>query len=236
MVLLARQLRMQLQTAVGSSSGSTNNTAEEWNEVEQLEIDVGVTKKPYFVDKAGAIDESGVYASSGGGGVGGDGKGLDGKEKEFEQVHLVGFDTLIRIFDAKYYDPSEGLNALAPFLARHRVRAVVRPGGSGKLDLGKGERRDEEGQRGWLERKAKEGGGVRREWLERVEVVGGGGGGDDGEGGGEEMEGVSSSRVREAVGRGEWGEVQGLVGGEVEGWVRERGLYVGREGDGGEKL
>lgn len=111
-------------------------------------IDVGVTKQPYFVDKATAIDESDVY----------------GDKQRFEQIHLTGFDTLTRIFDKKYYG-EQGFSVLEPFLSKGKVRAVLRPGDAwgGVRDQKKyveamrtGEREDE---------------GLKSEWGERVELV-----------------------------------------------------------------
>jgi nicotinamide-nucleotide adenylyltransferase len=114
-------------------------------------IDVGVIKQPYFVDKAAAIDESGVY----------------GDKERFEQVHLTGFDTLTRIFDKKYYG-EEGFGVLEPFLRKGRVRAVLRPGDSwGGI----------EEQREYVERMRRgerEEEGVKAEWGERVDLVEGG--------------------------------------------------------------
>lgn len=71
-------------------------------------IDIGLIKQPYFHDKAAAVDGSKVYSG------------------EPQQVHLIGYDTLIRIFNAKYYPPDHSLCILQPFLSRHRLRAVYR--------------------------------------------------------------------------------------------------------------
>lgn len=67
----------------------------------KAEIDLAVTKMPYFHDKARAIGESGMYSSS------------DGQEPE--QVFLAGFDTVIRIFNPKYYGDGGMRAALGPF-------------------------------------------------------------------------------------------------------------------------
>ncbi len=58
--------------------------------------------------------------------------------------------------------------------------------------------------------------GMKREWAERVELV------VDETG---ETEGVSSTKIRNAVKEGNWEEVDGLVGRGVGEWVRTRGLY-----------
>ena len=134
MTLMAQSLLSQLPSAKG------------------LSIDIGVTKKPYFIDKASSIDEAGLYGEAG----------------SFQQVHLTGFDTLTRIFDKKYYG-SEGLSVLRPFLERHRVRAVYR----GEDKDGSWGSREE--QRGYLERiRRGEGEGVEGWWADRVELVEGG--------------------------------------------------------------
>jgi nicotinamide-nucleotide adenylyltransferase len=170
----------------------------------RVSVDVGVTKKAFFSDKAAALEGAGEYEAPEGKG---EGEGEGGK-KYVQQTHLVGFDTLVRLFDKKYYG-EEGLRVLGPFLEMHRVRAMLRADGKGREEV--------ERQRSWLEGlKGEE--GFEERWLRSVEVVEGG----------EEAEGVSSTRVREAVKREDWEEVKQLVGEEtgVEAWVRERGLYA----------
>jgi nicotinamide-nucleotide adenylyltransferase len=68
--------------------------------------------------------------------------------------------------------------------------------------------------------------GCEKEWLERVDVVEGG----------DEAEGVSSTRVREAVKREDWDEVRRLVGEGITEWVRARGLYLEESDKGRERL
>lgn len=179
-------------------------------------VDIGVTKEPYFIDKATSIDESGVYTPT-----------SPNPETHFEQVHLTGFDTLIRIFTAKYYpnhDPP--LSALEPFLTRHRVRATVRvdknsPSKNLKDTTTEGDTdlASVEGQLAYLKGIAngdKEAEGAKKEWASRVQLV------VDDSG---ETEGVSSTKIRNAVKAGNWDEVNALVGKGVGEWVRERGLY-----------
>ena len=207
MVLMARGLLQQVLDARKASTAAQGE-----GEGGGLMIDIGVTKKPFFMDKAASIDESGVYGE-----VGGDGRG--GVPGGVEQVHLVGFDTLTRIFDKKYY-PERGLKALEPFLERHRIRALSRPDESGDLGKAKNEEgwggRDE--QEEWvrrIERGEREGEGLRREWAGKIELVDGGG----------EMEGVSSTKAREAVKREDWAELEELLGKEVADYVKEQKLY-----------
>ncbi|KAF7508212.1 hypothetical protein GJ744_009509 [Endocarpon pusillum] len=103
-------------------------------------IDIGLVKQPYFHDKAAAVDESGIYP------------------KSPQQVHLVGFDTLIRIFNTKYYPPDHHLRVLEPFLSKHRLRATYRTDDEwgSRLeqdryiqDIADGKRTDEGAQRDW---------------------------------------------------------------------------------------
>ena len=200
MTLMARGLLLSLRENGQSSQGGDDVRDEGMG---TFMIDVGVTKKPYFNDKAMAIDESGVYG------------------KDVEQVHLTGFDTLTRIFDRKYYGEA-GFEVLIPFLSKHRIRALVRPDDEAGTEGGK---KGEEGWGGreeqmeWLarvRRGEREEEGLRREWGERVELV-------DGP---REAEGVSSTRAREGIKVGRWDEVEDLLGREVAGWVREGGLYL----------
>lgn len=148
--------------------------------VEGVTVDIGLTSKPYFHDKSRVITESGVYAD------------------DLEQVVLVGFDTLVRIFDAKYYGGEEGMGReVGGFLGRARLRVMMRPGG-GWGDVG--------GQRGWVE-------GLEERWKGRVELVEGDGG----------M--VSSTLAREAVRVGDWEVVGGLVTEGVRAVIRDMGVY-----------
>ncbi|KAI0179938.1 Nucleotidylyl transferase [Hypoxylon sp. FL1284] len=176
-------------------------------------VDVGVTTEPYFHAKAAAV----AAASS-----------ADGyhrpDQQPPEQVYLTGFDTLIRIFDPKYYssptsadgDNSSSMAAvLGPFFARARLRVTTRP------DADWGSVADQaaylEGLRqGGLERV-----GGRAEWArDRIDMVGGGGSK-------QEEAVVSSTKVREAVLRENWDALKTLVSGDVADWIREQGLYAG---------
>ncbi|KAL4890877.1 hypothetical protein BDV59DRAFT_203879 [Aspergillus ambiguus] len=130
------------------------------------EIDIGVTKKPYFVDKAAEIESSGVYPSSP------------------EQVHLTGYDTLIRIFNPKYYPPEHTLQPLGPFLSQHRLRVTMRP----DSDWG-----SQDEQKAFLLNMAQggmEADGGKREWAQRIQLV-------EGKRPGEKS--VSSTKAREAI-------------------------------------
>ncbi|GAB0138092.1 hypothetical protein EsDP_00006337 [Epichloe bromicola] len=189
---------------------------------DDAEIDVAVTKGALFHEKARSIAASGVY---------GDG---DGDGDGVRQVYLCGFDTVIRIFDPRYYGDDgpaassrtagatacagapEGATAmqraLRPFFARAKLRVTMRP------DDGWG---SAEEQRAWVDGLGDglgdgglEGVGGDADWARGIELVEGVG------------DAVSSSRVREVVRRGGGGdELDGMVGEEVRRWIEEEGLY-----------
>ncbi|KAM5343139.1 hypothetical protein ACJ41O_014105 [Fusarium nematophilum] len=173
---------------------------------EGLEVDIAVTTMPFFHDKARAIEGSGFYS------LGGE------QQQQPTQTFLAGFDTLVRIFNPKYYGTEvvEGSTpmqrALGPFFDSARIRVTTRPDDTwGGADE---QRAYVDGLRGG---KLREVGGDDA-WAGRVEVVEG-----DAVG-----EGVSSSRVREVVRKD--GDLGGLVGGEVGRWIEREVLY--RDGDG----
>ena len=154
-----------------------------------LDLDIGVTTKAYFHDKATAIAQNGFYA--------------DG----LEQIYLAGFDTLIRIFNEKYY-PTGITTSLDPFFSTARLRITARP------DDKWGTLEEQEDYFVKLPRELEEKHG-RGWWVDRVEMVKGG----------EEGDGVSSSRVRDAVRRGDREELEKLVGKGVSEWIEGEGLY-----------
>ncbi|KAK1828979.1 cytidylyltransferase [Podospora conica] len=152
---------------------------------EGVVVDIGLTTKPYFHDKSRAIAESGAYGSPGP-----------------EQVVLVGFDTLIRIFDQKYYGGKDGMREeVGGLLGRARLRVMMRPGD---------EWGDVEAQRGWVQSLEEE------RWKERIEMV-------QGRSEGERV--VSSTLARNAAKMGDWEVLRGLVTEGVVKVVREEGLY-----------
>ncbi|BCS29057.1 nicotinate-nicotinamide nucleotide adenylyltransferase [Aspergillus puulaauensis] len=129
-------------------------------------VDIGVTKEPYFVDKAVGIETAGVYPRS------------------LEQVHLTGYDTLIRIFNTKYYPPDHTLAPLEPFLSKHRLRVTVRP------DSEWGSKAEQEAYLSNLAKGGRESEGGKREWAKQIRLV---------EGDKDEKQSVSSTKAREAI-------------------------------------
>ncbi|KAL7900434.1 hypothetical protein HDV63DRAFT_402761 [Trichoderma sp. SZMC 28014] len=164
-------------------------------EGQRPEIDLAVTKMPYFHDKARVIAESGFYAAGG--------------NAEPEQIFLAGFDTVIRIFNPKYYGEGGGMRAaLGPFFDKARLRVTMRPD-----DEWGGEDEQVEYVKGLGEGGLDEVGGDKA-WAGRVDLVEGRRG-----------SGVSSSRVRELAKGNERGELEEMVDGEVLVWIDEEGLY-----------
>ncbi|KAI2070267.1 hypothetical protein LOZ39_005042 [Ophidiomyces ophidiicola] len=155
-------------------------------------IDIGVTKEPYFIDKAAAISSSGMYPS------------------DLGQVHHTGYDTLVRIFDPKYYPPKHTLDPLAPFLENHRLRVSLRPDDS----WGDGDEQTKflpDLAGGKMEKI-----GGRREWAKRIEVV-------EGRKNGEES--VSSTKARQEAVNGNRKALGNLVTDRVMSWMAEKALY-----------
>lgn len=158
-------------------------------------VDVGVTTEPYFHNKAAAIEESAFYGAPPGP----------------EQVHLTGFDTLVRFLDTKYYPPQHTLAPLAPFLSRHRLRVTYRTGASW------GDREEQARCLADLREGRREHEGGKREWADRVDMV-------EGRKEGEEV--ISSTRVRDAVRAGHLEVLPSLVTDGVREWIVGQKLYT----------
>ncbi|KAJ5136467.1 hypothetical protein N7448_005021 [Penicillium atrosanguineum] len=105
MELFAHDLRTHLANTKANMASS--EPTEEMKNIPS--IDIGVTKKPYFVDKAAEIEACDFYPTP------------------LEQVHLTGYDTLIRILNPKYYPPEHNLKPLIPLFSQHRLRVTLRP-------------------------------------------------------------------------------------------------------------
>ncbi|KAI4246905.1 MAG: hypothetical protein LQ352_006272 [Teloschistes flavicans] len=185
-----------------SASPDKNASGDEGNRV-GLAVDIGITKKPYYNDKAVAIEESRQYAD-------------ENSDEQPQQVHLLGFDSLIRLLDRKYYPPEHTLAPLNPFFERHRVRVTRRS----QDGTNWGSSNDQDRYLGALATGGAENVGGKREWAGRIELV-------EGEG-----EGVSSTKVRDGAGRKKWDEVEKLVGKRTREWIEKEGLYMVEEGKG----
>jgi nicotinamide-nucleotide adenylyltransferase len=204
MQIFASDLLSSLSTATSKStlqSQDTNSAGSGQRIVpgNEIGIDIAVTKLPYFVDKSIAIEDSGAYA------------------KGAQQVHLTGYDTLIRILDPKYYPPSHTLNSLHAFLSKHRLRVTYR------TDDSWGERASQDQFLKELGEGKLEGMGGKREWVTEKRIVM-----CEGRKEGEEI--VSSTRVREAVRKGDRELLEKLATGGVAKWILGEGLYLEEEG------
>ncbi|KAF2159199.1 hypothetical protein M409DRAFT_71197 [Zasmidium cellare ATCC 36951] len=166
-------------------------------------IDIGVTKAPYYTDKSAAIED----------------EGTEWYPDRPKHVHLVGFDTLTRLFNAKYYqkfDPP--FSALESYFGkRHRFRVTMRP------DDEYGSVEDQESFVRKLAGGGMEGDGAKREWAGLVELVPP-----------NPEAGVSSTKIRRAAKEGDWETVGSLCTPGVTEWVRRERLY--EEDDRGAKM
>ncbi|QSZ31939.1 hypothetical protein DSL72_001508 [Monilinia vaccinii-corymbosi] len=72
------------------------------------EIEIGLTSLPYFHEKSAAIESSAIYPPG------------------TTQVHCIGYDTLVRVLNTKYYLRTRDLSPLIPFLQRHKLRVTYR--------------------------------------------------------------------------------------------------------------
>lgn len=161
-----------------------------------MSVDVGITKAPYYTDKSAAIEADGSewYPNSP------------------RHVHLIGFDTVTRFFNPKYYRDSHDppLSALEPYFSSgHALRVTLRPDD---------EYGSESEQRAFVERLENgdmESDGGRSEWASRVELV-------------EPVEAasVSSTKIRKAAKAGDWNAVDGLCTVSVAAWVKAMELYT----------
>lgn len=178
----------------------------------EVEVDLAVTTLPYFHDKSRAIAQSGFYATP----SGGDG---NASEQQPEQTFLAGFDTVVRIFNPKYYQDSPDSNtppmkaALGPFFDRARLRVTMRP------DDEWGGQDEQEAYVRELEAGKLEEVGGDKGWVRRLELV-------EGDATPTAAGAVSSSKARETAKKGGDPEaLKALVGGEVVDWIEREKLY-----------
>jgi nicotinamide-nucleotide adenylyltransferase len=170
-------------------------------EILNVSIDIGLTKEPYYSDKSAAIKETRppFYSS------------------DPIHVHLVGYDTLIRFCNPKYYpkhDPP--LSALKPFFdAGHKLRVTQRPADAS--DESSNEFGTVEEQKKYLQglRDGKEENkGFVPAWGNSIDMAQA-----------EKGVGVSSTRVRNAAKDGKWDVVSQLCTEGVAAWLKDQMLY-----------
>lgn len=185
---------------------------------EELSIDVCLSKQPYFHKKSEAIASSDFYKVRNG-----EEAGAAGGEKETEQVILVGYDTLIRIFDPKYYGTPESAPeaagasgtplraALDPFFNRARLRVTMR------ADADWGSKDDQEAYvEGLVNGDEIDKIGGSKEWAKRIEVV---------EGRKEGEPRVSSTLARQAAKSRDWARFGEMASHGVKRWAEGEKLY-----------
>ncbi|KAH7357647.1 hypothetical protein BKA66DRAFT_472966 [Pyrenochaeta sp. MPI-SDFR-AT-0127] len=173
------------------------------DDVSNISIDIGLTKEPYYSDKSAAISTTKppCYSSNP------------------IHVHLVGYDTLIRFCNPKYYqnhDPP--LSALHPFFnAGHKLHVTQRP--ADPSDESSNEFGTTEEQEKYLQdlrNGHQEQAGFEPAWGENIGMTQA-----------DEGVGISSTRVRNAAKEGKWGEVGQLCTEGVAAWIKDQALYSG---------
>ncbi|KAH8155845.1 uncharacterized protein LAJ45_00857 [Morchella importuna] len=166
--------RLAMMTLLSSEISALSSTCT--SPTTPAAVDVALTKHARFLDKASALRSEYTGAH--------------------EFVFLTGFDTLVRIFDPRYYPEAEHrLDGLSAFFERGVVWCMFREG------EGYGGRREQEA---WLD-------GLRGGKLEGENDAG---------------EVVSSTKVREAVKGGNGEVLEALLTKSVREYVLERGLYL----------
>lgn len=167
----------------------------------EIIVDVGVTKEAMFIDKSNALETHEYYKN----------KDAEGVTQPMEQVHLTGFDTLIRLLNTKYYPPEHDLKSLNSLFEKHRVRVTRRE------DDAWGGREPQDEYVAKIRDGGREDDGAKREWADRIDLV-------EGRKEGEEV--VSSTKVREAAKARDEKALKGLVSDEVAKWIMDEKLYL----------
>lgn len=178
-----------------------------------MAIDIGVTKYPFYTDKSRAIESE---------------EGQKFYPTNPRHIHLLGYDTLTRIFTAKYYiqqNFNPPFAALQPYFDKgYELRVTLRPDSTsaGPASSVENENEKEDQKTSFLQTLTDAQGemqknGAQALWARQIEFVSP-----------QHAEmGVSSTRIREAVGKGEWEVVRELCTPRVAGWVEREGLYLG---------
>ncbi|KAK3396919.1 hypothetical protein B0T20DRAFT_440301 [Sordaria brevicollis] len=210
-----------LASGPGPKPQITNNEEKEGPKGLDITVDIALTAKPFFHEKSRAMAESEFYHAP-----------SPGQEDTMEQVILAGYDTLIRIFNPKYYGPPtspsqlikprhkhdptrEGTpmqQALDPFFKRAKLRVTTRTD-----DEWGGKEEQLKYLEGLMGEQGLENMGGSKEWASRIEMV-------EGRKDGEEI--VSSTYARKAAEREEWGKLGRLVSPGVGKWIEGERLYV----------
>lgn len=197
--------RIALMTAFAEdlSRSLNDGNSSPRDEVANISIDIGLTKEPYYSDKSAAISNSRppCYPSNP------------------IHVHLVGYDTLIRFCNPKYYpkhDPP--LSALQPFFnSGHKLHVTQRPADpSDKSSNEFGTIEEQEKYLQDLREGQQEQAGFEPAWGKSIDMAQA-----------DDSVGVSSTRVRNAAKEGKWDEVGRLCTESVAAWIKDQELYSG---------
>jgi nicotinamide-nucleotide adenylyltransferase len=155
-------------------------------------VDVCLVKEPLFHNKAAAIAASDIYSG------------------RAEQVHLVGYDTLIRIFDTKYYPPDHSLRVLQPFLSKHCLRVTYR------TDDKWGSRQEQDRYVQDIADGKRLADGAQREWARNISLV---------KAKGIDEDAISSTLARDSA-RTNSTQLDKLVMPSIRDWMVSEGLYL----------
>jgi nicotinamide-nucleotide adenylyltransferase len=227
-VLLAEALA---QVEAGSTLGNGEVTEGRDSNRQKMPVAVGILNEPTFVGKSRIIHRflssrtsmapNGAQAATGDHAVHSGGTDSMTARNEHERPtlsFLIGTDTLTRFFDPKFY-PMGMDRALHSFFASPTTgvdtASSAEAAGDGSVLVSA--RRGTTPSDRTLEQDVLAN-GVAKRWAEagKVRLLG------DGSEGWEE---ISSTRIREAVGRGDWEEVRRLVPGSVADYIESNGLY-----------
>ncbi|ODV62492.1 nicotinamide-nucleotide adenylyltransferase [Ascoidea rubescens DSM 1968] len=158
-------------------------------------VRIGLTKNAKFINKYNSIKEE--FSS------------LKTDINKF--IFLMGFDTLIRVFDSKYYKPLTVEESLDEFIRNSRLFVLTR-----KMNEND---RDSYGlQTGYLDRISRTEKIIPIDWLSHIDLI---------ENSEKEMTSVSSSDIRKRIGLNE-DDWQFHVVDSIRDYIIERGLYRGR--------
>lgn len=180
-----------------------------------IPIDIGLTSEPFFHNKGNAIATDPFYNHP-------DSFAAPGTNATPQQYFLLGFDTLIRIFDQKYYKTAsgealpEGLPPtatpmqilLTPLMRRAHLYVTTRP----DSDWG-----DEKTQLEWIATHVDALGGPTERWSDKILLFKSGT--ETG------ASAVSSTIAREASRAHDTARLEKLVGPAVRSWLMQRLPY-----------
>ncbi|KAK6495273.1 hypothetical protein TWF481_003301 [Arthrobotrys musiformis] len=151
------------------------------------QIDIGITHHPRFIDKSVDLSSHPFFPA-----------------ELTRQVWILGYDTLTRLLDTKYYPPTHTLAPLHSTLlsSQNRILVFTRP------DAKFGDPAEQHSYVTSLDPSISD-----KVDLVAAEAV-------------EEVEGVSSTNVRTGVKNGDEKAWRGGVGGGVAEWIVKEGLYL----------